>query len=78
MPDLFEQESPLVEIELGDAKGNAPRIEEKPFLGFLNLRGKSGNTGFQAATLKTLGVEPPTDANTVIESNDVRIFWLAD
>ena len=23
MPDLFEQESPLVEIELGDARGNA-------------------------------------------------------
>jgi sarcosine oxidase subunit gamma len=76
MPDLFEQESPLVEIELGEAKGNAPRIEEKPFLGFLNLRGKSGNTGFQAATLKVLGVEPPTEANNVIESNGVRILWL--
>ncbi len=76
MSDLFERESPLVEIKLGEAKGNAPAIEEKPFLGYLNLRGKSGHTGFQAATLKVLGVEPPTEANTVIESNDIRIYWL--
>jgi sarcosine oxidase subunit gamma len=76
MPDLFEQESPLIQIELGEAKGNAPAIEEKPFLGYLNFRGNSGNTGFQAATLKVLGVEPPTDANTVVESKGVRIYWL--
>ncbi len=76
MSDLFEQESPLIQIDFGDAKGNAPQIDEKPFLGYLNLRGKSGHTGFQAATLKVLGVEPPTDANTVIESNDLRIYWL--
>ncbi|MEM7562584.1 MAG: sarcosine oxidase subunit gamma family protein, partial [Pseudomonadota bacterium] len=76
MSDLFAQESPLVQIELAEPKGNAPRIEEKPFLGFLNLRGKSNSTGFQAATLKVLGIEPPTEANTVIETKGMRIFWL--
>lgn len=76
MSDLFQQESPLVQIELGDAKGDAPRIEEIPFLGYINLRGRPGHTGFIAALLKVLGVEAPTEANTAIEAGDNRIFWL--
>lgn len=76
MSDLFQQESPLVQIEFNEPSGNAPRIEEKPFLGFLNLRGKSNNTGFLAASLKVLGCEPPTEANTLVEAGDNRIYWL--
>jgi len=76
MSDLFQQESPLVQIEFNEPSGNAPRIEEKPFLGFLNLRGKSNNTGFLAASLKVLGCEPPVEANTLVESGDNRIYWL--
>jgi len=76
MSDLFQQESPLVQIELGEPKGNAPRIEEKPFLGFINLRGRSDHTGFIAGVLKVLGVEAPTQANTVIEAGENRIYWL--
>jgi sarcosine oxidase subunit gamma len=76
MGDLFQQESPLVQIDLAEPRGNAPRIEEKPFLGYLNLRARDNNTGFLAATLKVLGCEPPTAANTVIESGDYRTYWL--
>jgi sarcosine oxidase subunit gamma len=76
MSDLFQQESPLVQIEFNEPLGNAPRIEEKPFLGFLNLRGKSNNTGLLAASLKVLGCEPPVEANTLVESGDNRIYWL--
>ena len=76
MSDLFQQQSPLVQVELGEPRGGAPRIEEKPFLGFLNLRGRSNNTGCAAGILKALGVEPPTEPNTVIEAGDNRIFWL--
>jgi len=76
MSDLFQQESPLVLIDLAEPRGNAPRIEEKLFLGYLNLRARDNNTGFLAATLKVLGCEPPTTANTVIESGDYRIYWL--
>jgi sarcosine oxidase subunit gamma len=76
MSDLFQQQSPLVQIELGEPRGEAPRIEEKPFLGYLNLRGRAGHTGFIAGVLKALGVEAPTEANTVIEAGDKRIFWL--
>ena len=76
MSDLFEQESPLVQIELGEPKGQAPRIEEKAFRGFINLRGKADNTKFLAGVLKVLGCEPPTQANTVIDAGDKRIYWL--
>lgn len=76
MPDLFQQESPLVQIELGEPVGIAPRIEEKPFLGYINLRGRPDNTGFLAGFLKVLGCEPPIVANTVVESGHYRIYWL--
>ena len=76
MSDLFQQQSPLVQIKLGEAKGEAPTIREVPFLGFLNLRGKANNTGIQAATLNLLGCELPVEANTKIESGDNRIYWL--
>ncbi len=76
MADLFQQQSPLVQIKLDEPRAGAPRIEEKPFQGFINLRGRSGNTGFQAATLKVLGCEPPIVPNTVIDSADYRIYWL--
>ena len=76
MADLFQQQSPLVQIKLQEPRGASPRIEEKPFLGFINLRGRADNTGFLAASLKVLGCEPPTDANTVVDSNDCRIYWL--
>jgi sarcosine oxidase subunit gamma len=76
MSDLFEQQSPLMQIELGEPKGDAPRIEEKPFLGYINLRGKPNNTKFLAGVLKALDREPPTEANTVVEAGDNRIYWL--
>ncbi len=76
MADLFQQQSPLVQIELGEPSGAAPRIEEKPFLGYLNLRGRPDHTGFLAGVLRALGVEPPTAANTVVEAGDNRIYWL--
>ena len=76
MIDIFQQQSPLVQIELNEPRGGAPRIEEKPFLGFINLRGRPGNTKFVAAILNVLGCEPPSEANTVIESGDYRIYWL--
>ena len=76
MSDLFQQQSPLVQIKPGEAKGKAPTIREVPFLGFLNLRGKANNTGIQAACLKVLSCELPVEANTMIESGDNRIYWL--
>jgi sarcosine oxidase subunit gamma len=76
MSDLFQQQSPLVQINLSDPFGNAPTIREIPFLGFLNLRGKPDNAGFMKAVKKVLGVSLPIEANTMVESADNRIYWL--
>ena len=76
MSDLFEQQSPLIQIAFGDPRGAAPRIEEKAFRGYLNLRGRPAHTGFVAGVLKVLGVEAPTEPNTVIDAGDRRIYWL--
>ncbi|MCP4875543.1 MAG: sarcosine oxidase subunit gamma [Gammaproteobacteria bacterium] len=76
MSDLFQQESPLVQIEYAEPAGAAPSIEEKPLLGYLNLRGCPDHTGFLAACLKVLGCEPPTEPNTLVVSGDYRIYWL--
>jgi len=76
MADLFQQQSPLVQVGLDEPRGAAPRIEEKPFLGYINLRGRADNTRFLAAVLKVLGTEPPKTANTVVESGAYRIYWL--
>lgn len=76
MSDLFQQQSPMVQVDFSEAIGEAPRITEVPFLGYLNLRGKSNNTGVHSACLKVLGCEPPVEANTVIDSGDNRIYWL--
>ena len=76
MPDLFQQQSPLVQIDLGEARGKAPEIREVPFLGYLNLRAKTSNTTFLAALLRVIGCEPPTEANTMVESGNYRIYWL--
>jgi sarcosine oxidase subunit gamma len=76
MADLFQQQSPLVQIDLSEARGNAPEIRETPFLGYLNIRGRPSDTAFLAALLKVLGCEPPTEPNTMVESGDYRIYWL--
>lgn len=75
MSDLFEQQSPLVQIELREPRGGAPRIEEKN-LGYLNLRGRPAHTGFVAGVLKVLGAEAPVEPNTVIDAGDRRVYWL--
>jgi sarcosine oxidase subunit gamma len=76
MPDLFQQQSPIVQIELTEAKGSQPSILEIPFQGFLNLRGKTDNSDFMAAVKNVLSCSLPTEANTVVVSGDYKIYWL--
>lgn len=76
MPDLFQQQSPIVQIKLAEAKANQPSIREIPFQGFLNLRGKPDNSEFLAAVKKVIGCSLPLEANTVVISGDFKIYWL--
>jgi sarcosine oxidase subunit gamma len=76
MSDLFQQQSPIVQITLTEATGNQPTIREIPFQGFLNLRGKPDNSAFMAAVKKVLGCSLPIEANTVVVSGDYKVYWL--
>jgi sarcosine oxidase subunit gamma len=76
MSDLFQQQSPIVQITLTEATANQPTIREIPFQGFLNLRGKPDNSAFMAAVKKVLGCSLPIEANTVVVSGDYKVYWL--
>lgn len=76
MSDLFQQQSPIVQIKLAGAKGSQPSVREIPFQGFLNLRGKSDNAGFLAAVKKVLSCSLPIEANTVVLAGDYKVYWL--
>jgi sarcosine oxidase subunit gamma len=76
MSDLFQQQSPIVQIKLTEAKTNQPLIREIPFQGFLNLRGKTGNSEFTTAVKKVLNCSLPIEANSVVVSGDYKIYWL--
>lgn len=76
MSDLFQQQSPLMQIQLAEPMPNQPLIREIPFQGFINLRGKSDHADFLAAVKRVLGCAPPVDANTVVSSGDYKVYWL--
>ena len=76
MSDLFQQQTPLVQINLTEAKASQPLIQEVQFQGFLNLRGRADNADFLAAVKKVLGCLLPIEANTVVVSGDYKVYWL--
>ena len=46
MGDIIQQESPLVQIELGESGANAPEIEENHFSGLLICAAKPITASF--------------------------------
>lgn len=58
----------------GPAGGIA--LEERAFLGKVNLRGDAGDEAFSRAAGSVLGCAPPTRPNTVADSGDHTVFWL--
>ena len=61
------------------AVGRSPllSVTEKPFLERVNVKGDVASTAFQAAILAHTGAALPQTPNTVSESDDYSIFWLA-
>lgn len=51
-------------------------IEERSFVGKVNLRGDAGDEAFSGAVKKILGCVPPADPNTVAAGTDCTVFWL--
>ena len=58
------------------AEDAAVVISEMPFLGHLNLRGDSADTGFTSSAGAALGLALPTEPNTVASGGEMAALWL--
>ena len=72
-PDIAQ--SPLHTVSNADQ--TALSIRECPMPGYLNLRGQPEQAAFVDAVRAVVGIEPPRVPNRVVESDGVRIIWLA-
>ena len=58
----------------------APRggveMNERPFVGKVDLRGDSDNPAFCRAVEDTLGLDLPTEANSWRSNDEYTVFWL--
>jgi sarcosine oxidase subunit gamma len=72
------RESPLIGVGQAPVVGDhrTVRIEERPFRGYLNLRGSPADAAFVRATGQVLGVGLPIEPNTVSTADDVSVAWL--
>jgi len=82
MSEAIRQESPLVERITPERKAASSAdagvtLRERPFLGCVNLRGNLDDASFTDAVQGVLGIALPTEPNTVVESGDITVFWLA-
>ena len=79
MSDL-RQESPLVGVLWNRAAGDSGRpgviLTERPFLGYVNLRGDAGDALFLAAVEGLLSVALPLEPNTIAQGEDFTICWM--
>ena len=77
-----QQESPLAELgkllaPLTTGVGQPVRLEEQPFLELINIKGDAASAGFLKAVKALTGAALPLQPNTVAESEQFVIYWLA-
>lgn len=82
MSEAIRQESPLVERITPERKAASHAeavvtLRERPFLGCINLRGDPQDARFTDAVQGVLGLALPIETNTVVDSGDLTVFWLA-
>jgi sarcosine oxidase, subunit gamma len=58
------------------AAGKAFRLNERPFLELVNLRGDPGDPAFVRAVESVLGCALPVQPNTVARGNGCDVLWL--
>ena len=49
---------------------------ERPFLGYVNVRGDVNDASFVDAARRVLGVDLPSSANTIVETEGLTVCWL--
>ena len=81
MSDAIRQESPLVERITPERKAASPAdagvtLRERPFLGYVNLRGNPEDSAFLKAVKGVAGTDLPREPNTVVVGKDCTAIWL--
>jgi sarcosine oxidase subunit gamma len=81
MSEAIRAESPLVERITPERKSGSPSnpgvtFRSRPFWGYVNLRGHSGDQAFVDAVEGVLGGKLPVEPNTISEGKGVRAYWL--
>lgn len=81
MSEAIRAESPLVERLTAERKAASPAdagvtLRERPFLGYLNLRGDPDDGAFLEAAEGALGIGLPVEPNTVRDGERGRALWL--
>ena len=77
-----QQESPFTELTqllapLAIGANQALSMEEKPFLELINLKGEADSALLLKAVKSLTGATLPLQSNTVTESEQFTIYWLA-
>jgi len=81
MSEAIRQESPLVERITPERKAASPAdagvtLRERPFLGYINVRGNPEDGNFLEAVKGVAAVDLPLEANTVDEGDRCTAIWL--
>ena len=84
MSERARRESPWAEfypaersaVLSGQAGQAGVQLQERPFLGHLNLRGEPTDTAFLEAVEAVVGFSLPLDPNTVTDGREVTALWL--
>jgi sarcosine oxidase subunit gamma len=77
-----QQESPFTELTqllapLAVGARQAVSMEERPFLELINIKGQADSAVFLSAVKSLTGATLPLQPNTVAESEQFTIYWLA-
>lgn len=81
MSDGIREESPLVERLTPERRAASPAepgvmLRERPFLGYVNLRGDPGDGAFLETVKSVTDIDLPLEPNTIIEGGQYTAIWL--
>jgi len=81
MSEQSRQQSPLVERITDERRAQSPAdagitLRERPFLGYINLRGNVADPAFADAVRGVTALDLPTDPNTFVENERFTVIWL--
>ena len=81
MSEPIRQESPLVERVTDERRAESAAeagvtLRERPYLGFINLRGDLGDEAFGKAVRGVTDLDLPGEPNTFVENDRFTAIWL--